>query len=347
MDAPSLALAAVEQRAELTEVQDKSRIAELAASVGAGTSAPLDDLVTGLRACRLTVNFHPDRLAANGRTVAHGLHMSGRYLPQSQTGISSGGRFDVAGGQRIGWEQDLFGDTYSYGANLQRPIYGALDITEDPFGGSPRFGSSYLVLHPSCVERSTFCVGDSHVGPRHVGTAAAPYALLAGLFEQSLDGDGLGRGLAYGAMADAITGLARATAAARELDGYVEAQIHGGVSLQDDVVAIVVDPSFAGTDVHARLEMVAQTYGLDLGWHGGSALAVADVPVDFRGPTMPDLAAQVAGLRQVLDAASIGRSARNIEFTPPSIEGDPAEGPMQQHKYLWHCLLRFGHAFAG
>lgn len=343
MDAASRALRAVERRASETVAQDKIRVLELAESARLATSA--DALVAGLRSRRLTVNFHPDRLLEDRTTVAQGLLTRGRYLPQSQTGISSGGRFDVAGGQRIKWEQDLFGDAYEFGTAVHRPIYGALDITGDPFGGSPRFGSSYLVLHDTCADRTTFCVGDSHVGPRYVGTTAAPHALLAGLLEQALEGDALDRGLDRPALVEALCGREQATAPCRELDGYVEAQVHGGISLRDDVVSIVVDPSFAGSQVHAQLEAVAETFDIDLAWHVGSQLAVPDVPDDFRGPTMPPLATQIAGPGQLLDAATIGRATHAIEFTPPSIEGDPSEGPLQQLKYLWHCLLRFGQPF--
>ena len=37
--------------------------------------------------------------------------------------------------------------------------------------------------------------------------------------------------------------------AATDLDGYIEAQVHGGVSLETHVDAVVLDPSFRDTSV--------------------------------------------------------------------------------------------------
>ena len=113
--------------------------------------------------------------------MAHGLLLRGEYVPQSETGLSNGGRF-VPGGERTGWETRLFPDAYR-DDRILRPVYGALDVTSDPLGGSPRFGSCFAVLADHCFDRATLCVGDSHVGPRDVGTLASPLSILAGLLE--------------------------------------------------------------------------------------------------------------------------------------------------------------------
>jgi hypothetical protein len=296
------------------------------------------------RSGRLTINFHPDRVAADGRAVASGLATDGRYRSQWVTWISNGGRSAVVGGQRHEWERALFGGAYD-GADPQVidfPVYGAFDLLRDPFGGSPRFGSSYVVLAPSVADRSTFCVGDSHVGPTDVGTADELTSILAGLAEQAAGGALLGRDLGVAGLIDLLAGGGVGDAPGRELDHYVEVQVHGGVDLARDVAEIVVDPSFRDTDVELDLTDAARRFGFRLRWHGGSELAVVDVPADFRGPEMPHLARAVAGRRDVIDAAAIGRTARATRPTPPLVDGDDPASEAQLLKYLWHTLLRFG-----
>lgn len=132
------------------------------------------------------------------------------------------------------------------------------------------------------------------------------------------------------------------TAPARELDDYVEIQVHGELLLERDVAMVVVDPSFRDTATHHALVAAAKTFGFDVSWHEGSQLAVRDVPDDFRGETMPALARKLA-VDGVIDAAAIGRSLAAVPYSEPTPDGDPIDGPLQQHKYLWHCLLHFGH----
>ena len=73
-------------------------------------------------------------------------------------------------------------------------------------------------------------------------------------------------------------------------------------------------------------------------------VAFSTIPVDFRGPATRALAEHIADKDGFIDAAAIGRSARDIPFTPPSPSGDTQDSPLQLHKYVWHCLLRFGTA---
>ena len=70
---------------------------------------------------------------------------------------------------------------------------------------------------------------------------------------------------------------------ARNLNHYIEAQIHGDISLKEDVEALVVDPSFKGTNVGRTLEEICLKYSIDLYWHIGFVLMVDDVPMNFRG----------------------------------------------------------------
>src|SRR5262249_24914453 len=61
---------------------------------------------------RVTLNFHPDRLLDDGTTVAEGLAYDLCYRGQFETGISNGSRTAFAGGERDGWERQLFGGAY-------------------------------------------------------------------------------------------------------------------------------------------------------------------------------------------------------------------------------------------
>ena len=293
---------------------------------------------------RVTLNFHPDRVARTAATVSAGLLDDGRYRSQWVTGISNGSRSAVAGGERQRFERSLFDGSYDAAdpATHDFPVYGALDLLGDPHGGSPRFGSSYLVLASRVRARTTLCVGDSHLDPRDIGTFDNPWSLLAGLAEQAAANSLLDRGLGLEDLLRMLDGEIVSETPSRCLDGYVEAQVHGGVDLATDVEAIVLDPSFAGTDTEHDITTATRRYGFELRWHGGSNLAVDDVPSDFRGPTMPPLARRVAR-HSVVDAYSIGIASRRVRVDRPALEGDPPDSDLQQLKYLWHTVLAHGH----
>lgn len=290
---------------------------------------------------RLTLNFHPDRHDSKGRTVAAGLLADGRYRSQFETGISNGGRFAVAGGDRARWETLLFGGVYDGGMSV-RPVYGALDIFGDPYGGSPRFGSSFIVLNPACFARATFCMGDSHLNPKDVGTIGQMMPVFAGAIEECATGNGFGRKLSRSGFLERLNGQDQESLSARELDRYIEAQVHGSVDLATDVAAVHLDPSFRTTQVHHDLQAAAVRYGFDLTWSEGSEVRPADIDPGFRGAGIVALAHQTAGVDGVVDAAAIGRAMVGLPFTPPSIEGDAEISPRQRYKKLWHCCLRYG-----
>ncbi len=296
---------------------------------------PSVDWVVRLRSAgRLTLNFHPDRIARDGRTVAAALATDGVYLSQWVTGISAGSRSAVPGGERQRFERQLFAGAYDDAdpTSGAHPVYGSFDLLSDEHGGSPRFGSGFVVVRSHVRERTTLCVGDSHIGPRDVGTFDEPWSLLAGLGEQASQTE----------LLSALEDGARSSRASRELDGYVEIQVHGGVSLADDVEAIVLDPSFRGTDVEREISRAAERFGFDVAWHRGSELAVDAVPDDFRGPTMPTLARAVAGADAIVHARAIGIAAAREVFEDPNPAGDSPETALQQLKYLWHTVLAHG-----
>lgn len=290
---------------------------------------------------RLTLNFHPDRHDSEGRTVAAGLLADGRYRSQFETGISNGGRFAVPGGDRPRWETLLFNGAYDRGPSV-RPVYGALDLFGDPYGGSPRFGSSFIVLEPACLARATLCMGDSHLGPTHVGTIDQMLPVLVGAVEECAEGNGFGRNLSVSEFLQTIGDPARDRPSARELDRYIEAQVHGPVDLAGDVAAIHLDPSFHRTQVHQDLQAAARHYRFDLRWSEGSEVRPEEIDPDFRGPELVTLAHETTRPNGVVDAATIGRALVGLPFVPPSVAGDPETSPRQRYKKLWHCCLRFG-----
>lgn len=337
--------------AALDAVRDRARAARddagkrWNAAIGGTATRPFEEVAERFqRSGRITLNFHPDRITREGRTVAAGLLADGRYRSQWQTGLSAGSRSAVPGGHRQHWESALFNRAYDTAdpSTSNHPVYGSLDLLLDPHGGSPRFGSSFVVLRSHVRLRTTLCVGDSVTGPRDVGTVDAPWSILAGLAEQARDGALLNRGLGVEDLLRVLDGSYVSRGPSRDLDGYVEAQVHGGVSLRDDVAVIVVDPSFAGTAVERDLSEASQKFGFELAWHGGSELESDKVP-SARAPTMPDLAKKVARPDGVVDAHAIGMAAARITFEDPTPSGDDPESPLQQLKYLWHTLLAYGH----
>ena len=128
----------------------------------------------------------------------------------------------------------------------------------------------------------------------------------------------------------------------RNLNHFVEAQVHGEVRLGRDVEMLVVDPSFRDSETGRDLEALAAKYGFPLRWHHGFRMQVEDVPLDFRGPTMRSLAKRVAR-DGVVDAEAIGRGVKELSNHPEdwSDRGTYAE-VLQELKFLWHVLVRVG-----
>jgi len=273
----------------------------------------------------LTVTFHPDRPDTRGRTAAAGLAADGGYRTQFETGSSAGGLDSALGGARTGWEHEMFGGVYDGAAPAVRPRYGVLDLLPYPDGGAPRFGSTHLRLRRDVLARCTFSWGDSVTRPTAVGT----WARLGPVLEAASDAD-----------APELAGRPR-TGAAR-LDGYVEAQIHGGLRMSD-VEAVVTDPCYRGTAVGGALARACERFGAELAWHAGYMLDPDVVDPEFRGPAAAQLAREVAA-GAPLDPAMLGRAAVAITTEPAAWAryGDPT-GALQQLKYVWHHLAAFGY----
>jgi hypothetical protein len=307
------------------------------------------------QSARVALHFHPDRPCADGETVALRLLREGRYRSQYETGISNGGLSAHPGGRRDICEERLFGGAYHTpgAAAAERPKYGALELLRQAAGPSPRFGSCYIVLSREVSRRSTFTHLDSHEDPKDVGTLDELDAVLAAVLRDAFSREcvfGVGN-LPVPLLVRRIQNEARLpigtrgwAAPTRNLDYYIEAQVHGDIDLAADVEALVIDPSFRGTETGETLLSLGKAIGVKPGWHHGYRLEPHEVPRDFRGPTMPSLAERVAPTGFV-DAGAIGVAVRALHRDPDAWRDRGSVGEvLQELKLLWHVLVRYGHA---
>jgi hypothetical protein len=248
-------------------------------------------------ALRVTLNFHPDR-SERAVPILLALARDGIYRSQFETGTSNGGLSAHPGGQRWHWESRIFGAAYDDAPPAERPKYGALNFRRRPTGGSPRFGSAHLRLRPEISARCTFCYPDSVLEPTSFGVMSR-------------------MGLVPLAEADDPDAL----------DDYIEAHVHGPLRIASDVEALVLDPSYQGTEV----ESLARALPCAIEWHAGFRLHVDVVRrrPDYRGAAYAELACSLAR-DEILTPAIIGDAARTGRYD------------LQDLKRVWHYLARFG-----
>jgi hypothetical protein len=247
----------------------------------------------------VSVHFHPDRPVGEVLLLRH-LGRDRVYRSQFETGTSNGGLTAHPGGDRWRWEQRMFGGAYDHTAADQRPKYGSLNYRRRPAGGSVRFGSSHLRLAGPVLSRTTFCYPDSSTGPAAFATAA--HMSLIEL-----------------AQADDLD----------ELDDHIEAHVHGPLSLDHDVAALVLDPAYRGTEVEAAAADLPFPYE----WHPGFRLSLDELRrrSAYRGPNVVRAGVEIAE-NGWLDARIIGDAARQ------------GRHPAQTLKQVWHCTARYGQA---
>ncbi len=302
---------------------------------------------------RVALHFHPDRPDPQGRTVAQALRESGIYKSQFETLLSNGSVSAHPGGARDLWEKRLFGGAYDFDSitKEQRPKYGALNLMLHADGPSPRFGSCYFLLKPAVSQRCTFTFLDSHQDPKEKGTYEEFTDILAALLSELFQYDSalgeenfsvpqLIQHLTINLEGQDTLSLDRLPT--RNLNHYIEAQVHGEVLLARDVDTLVGDPSFKATEVGEDLAGISERYNIPLKWHAGFALATSAVPRDFRGPSMPSLAKRIAK-DGYLTASRIGPAVRNLKEDPEgwADRGSEAEC-LQELKLLWHVLVKYG-----
>lgn len=377
-EANRVALAQVAASADSGRPRHVARIRSVlvAARVDTDASALLDAVRSG---GAVTMNFHPDRLLSDGRSVAQSLRDEGVYRSQFETRISNGGLTAYPGGDRDVWEHALFAGVYQRPDVLvcERPKYGGLNLMNHLNGACPRFGSCHLRLRRATTERATLIFGDSAAKPTDIGLIGAFEPVLAPLLEAVAFGAGaLGRSVDVRAFVEGLlrsdhtrgTGVF-APAMTHTLNDYIEAQVHGELRLAVDVDAVVIDPAFRDTDIGELLLEAAQRHGFEAEWHAGLALPLSDVPQDVPSATPIDvLPHQPAGLMRWqafcadgrarrlaqrvveehgaearLDAANIGRAAVSVVRDPERWRdwGEPHE-VLVHLKDLWLMLVAHG-----
>lgn len=355
-NAQQKALDYVYQKATQNKRVDRERIQEVLNAYE--IECDVADLIKAIcDIARLTINFHPDRLLADGRSVIAALYEEGIYRSQFETKISNGGLTAFAGGDRDMWEAAMLGEAYQAQGvtEAERPKYAGLNLMNYSDGACPRFGSCHLRLKKHTLQRATLVFGDSASNPRDIGVINAFEPVLAGLLEEmKTHGNALGRReVKVTAFVSALLYPGNIgtrffhRSQGRALDDYIEAQIHGDLRMADDVDALVADPSFQNTATGEVLEATAKKYGFPLEWHEGFELPIEEVPSDFRGPEMPHLAQRVLENHALkdgyLDAATIGLAAVSVVTNPEQWHDWSSPKDTLQHiKYLWHILVVYG-----
>lgn len=245
---------------------------------------------------RVTVNFHPNRNVGN-LSLLQVLAKDGVLRSQFETQTSNGGLTAFEGGARWQWESRIFSGAYDTESPSRRPKYGALNYRGRSVGGSPRFGSSHFRLAPHVLLRTTFCYPDSFFEPMHFGNVSN-MGLIVKCESDDCD----------------------------ELDRYIEAHVHGPVSLLRDVEALVLDECYRGTQVSVD----AMNLPVHTEWHSGFRVSVDTISQfpDYRGQKIVELADTLA-----VDGC----------ITPAIIDSAAVSGiyPYDDLKKVWHYVARF------
>ncbi|MBD7963910.1 DUF3626 domain-containing protein [Fictibacillus norfolkensis] len=306
---------------------------------------------------RIALHFHPDRPNSSMNCIAEALLNDGIYKSQFETLLSNGSVSAYPGGLRDRWENQLFGGAYqTKGTTLnERAKYGALNIMKHSDGPAPRFGSCYFLLKPEVSKRATFTYLDSHQNPREKGTFGEFDMIISALFEEIFTRD-----YALGEPNLMVSSLIQHLVQQiempfedpaekqvyRNLNHYIEAQVHGDLLLKKDAEILVADPSFIGTKVGDTLTSLCAKYDIKLYYHSGFQLSVHQVPSDFRGREMPSLAKRIAK-NQLIDAHLIGEAVMDLTRNPVawSDRGTQKE-ILQELKLLWHVLVKYGKPYS-
>ena len=247
----------------------------------------------------ITINFHPFKKTNNGVPILKAFSQDPFLRSQFETATSNGGLSAFEGGARWQWESRVFNQVYDQAKPEDRPKYGALNYLNHGSGASPRFGSAYFQLKPEVLERATFCYPDSYLEP----DGFASYKTIATLMN----------------LADKHVG--------DPLDNYIEAHIHGQLSLHNDVECLVLDPAFQKTDI----ETEAIELPVDIRWHKGFQLGVNELGqyLDYRGAQFVTLAKEIAE-DSVLNIMTLARAEKSDQYQAQDI------------KKVWHYLACFG-----
>ena len=305
---------------------------------------------------KVGIHFHPDRPDQTFKTTIENLFDQGIYKNQFETFTSSGGLSAYKGGDRNKWEKILFGGSYNkfFIKDSERPKYGAIDLFHNPDGPSPRFGSCYFLLKPEVSKRCTFTYMDSHLNPKEKGTLEEFDLIMSGLLRDTFhynntlgENDISVKNLLIHLNNELIKPMEDLSNknAKRHLNHYIEAQVHGNISLKEDVKIMVADPSFKETGIGDKIVQTCNKYSIKLLWHMGFSLKVNEVPDDFRGNEMPQLAKFITN-EPSIDTHHLGLAVFDLYSNPKKWEKWGSQKDIiQKIKLLWHILVKYGQKY--
>ncbi|MFA5479963.1 MAG: DUF3626 domain-containing protein [Candidatus Muiribacteriota bacterium] len=309
----------------------------------------VNNLVNLLLDKSITINFHPDRISNNGKTILENLLEQGNYYGQFKTGTTNGGKTAFNGGDRFLWEQRIFFDAYPNNS-LDRPVYGALNILKYIDGASVRFGSCHFTLKKEIVERCTFCYGDSSTNPKVSCTYDTFICVLADLLDDVKNNGKILNQVVLSeqqALAILLNNSKKLKALGRNLDFCIETHIHGDVNLMSDIDSFFIDESYRETIIGKNAEELCQKYEIKLEWIPVRQISVEEIEELFRGPMIPLIAKKIDTMfgnnNGILNAAILGEASRNSHNYPEKwMDIGNEEEVFQYIKQLWHTIGFFG-----
>jgi len=302
---------------------------------------------------KVAIHFHPDRPDHSMKTVLENLLEQGIYKSQFETHISAGDLTAYPGGARDLWEKRLFHGAYHVTGVIERdrPKYGTLNLLYASDGPSPRFGSCYFLLTPDVSKRCTFTYLGSQSNPKEKGTIDQFDDILASVlsdiffYEHAFGEKGIDlasffertkRNLEEAYCDPALIHPSR------NLNYFIEAQVHGTISLSDDIELLVADPSFIATPYESLLRELSKKYAFNILWSPGFKMDIEDVPCNFRGNTMPSLAKAIAE-NGIVTARTIGKGVMDVCQNPEKWRSrGSSSSTIQEFKLLWHVLVKYG-----
>jgi len=179
----------------------------------------IQEAMTRIQRSSITINLRLHFVAPDGRSTAAHLVEDGRYMTKWEAVERKGfpSNWGTTFESDIEVQRVLF-DIPPDAPPKERPVYGALNVNQDPRGAAHSYGGSYFVLKEEVKERATLFRCNTYLAMREDdrrSLASFRHPLNA------IPEDWLREGRLRG--------------------GYIEVHIHGGVSLKD-VAAFVIDP---------------------------------------------------------------------------------------------------------
>lgn len=209
----------------------------------------------------ITINFDPFG-GEHGEATYNGMLSSGKFLPNTLGGHEGSGedyKYD-----RESIEHHLF-NIKPGEPNEHRPIYGALNITDNPMGAASGYGACHLSLKHHVKERCTTSRTDSFqleedTNPLYdsSGYHASMLFLMGDTYPSHVEA------VLRHTIGDDRDGM---WSKSDHHHAYIEAQIYGGVDLSKDVDHIVTpkywNDSDEGRESKAKMQELCKKFGIE------------------------------------------------------------------------------------